>query len=413
MARSIVRRRWLYAAALLAVALVAWILIGRMRGPALPGYALSAAPLVQNVVATGRIAAASRVQVGAEISGLVLERKVMEGDRVEAGDLLVVLRADDLTAQRDEARAALRTLQTSERPDAEARLREARAELSQAEREYTRRRELGERQLVSRESVEQSGQAVVAARAAAEQARLAVATRSGGAMEAQLRERVAAAEAQLARTQIRAAVSGTVLTRAVEPGDTVAPGAVLLEIARDDPGEILLPLDEKNLALLKLGQTATCIADAFPNRPFKATVHHIAPGIDPARGTVDVRLRIDPAADFVREDMTVTATLVTGERANAVAVPNDALLDADSGSDRAQILRVRDGRVQRVSVRLGLRGLAMTEVLEGVAAGDQVLAASGIETDAMPEDGSRVRIASQVTPRVDGKTRGELPVKLD
>jgi HlyD family secretion protein len=208
-------------------------------------------------------------------------------------------------------------------------------------------------------------------------------------------------------------VSGTVLTRGVEPGDTVMPGQVLLEIARDDPGELLLPLDEKNLALLKVGQTATCLADAFPDRPFEATVHHIAPAIDPARGTVDVRLRIDPAADFVREDMTVTATLLTGTRARALAVPNDALLDANPGSDRAQVLRVREGRVQRVPVRLGLRGMAMTEVEEGLAAGDQVLAASTLDARALPRDGSRVRVVPQQAPATDRSTRGELPIRFD
>src|SRR5690606_19358814 len=115
------------------------------------------------------------------------------------------------------------------------------------------------------------------------------------------------------------------------------------------------------------------IADAFPERPFAATVHHVAPGIDPARGTVDVRLRIDPGVDFVRQDMTVTATILTGSRDHTLAVPNDALLGLGIGSDQASVLRVRDGRVQRTPVRLGLRGLAMSEVLEGLEPGDRVL----------------------------------------
>ncbi len=413
MAPRLQRRAWLLALAAVVAVVVAVVVAGRVRGPALPGYEVAAGPLVQDVVATGRAAALSRVQVGAEISGLVLERRVMEGDRVQPGDVLVVLRARDLAARRDEARAALATLRESERPDAEARLREARADLAQAERDLARRRELDERQLVAREGVEQAAQAVVAARAAAEQARLAVDALSGGAREAQARERLQAAEAELARAVIRATVPGTVLTRAVEPGDTVNPGDVLLEIAADAPGEILLPLDEKNLARIAVGQSATCIADAFPGRPFAATVHHVAPGVDPARGTVDVRLRIDPAVDFVRQDMTVTATIRTGARTDALAVPNDALLDAADGRDRATVLRVRDGRVQRVPVRLGLRGLAMSEVLDGLQPGDRVVAAGALEPDALPEDGSRVRIDGQPAPRAGESTRGELPVQLD
>lgn len=413
MAATTGRGRWFLAGAALAAALLAGWGVARLRGPELPGYEVASGPLVQNVVATGRVAALSRVQVGAEMSGLVLERRVMEGDRVAPGDVLVVLRARDLEARRDEARAALVALRGTERPDAEAGLRQARADLAQAERDLARRRELGERQLVSRESVEQAAQGVVAARAAADRARLAVDALDGGAREAQARERLAAAEADLERAVIRSTVSGTVLVRAVEPGDTVTPGQVLLEIAGDAPGEVLLALDEKNLDRLQPGQSATCIADAFPARPFAATVHHIAPGVDPARGTIDVRLRIDPAADFVRQDMTVTATILTGRSERALAVPNDALLDAGPGARRAGVLRVREGRVQRVEVRLGLRGLAMTEVLEGLEEGDRVVAAGALDPERMPAEGDRVRIVAQAAPEAGDARSGELPVQFD
>ena len=415
MAASFFRRTWFRVALALAAVLFAAWAIAALRGPALPGYDVAAGPLVQDVVATGRITVPSRVTVGAEIAGLVLERRVMEGDRVEPGDVLVVLRAEDLEARRDEARAALAALREAERPEAEAQLREARARLAQAEREHARRRDLGKDQLVSRESVEQAAQAVVAARAAAEQARVAFESLAGGAREAQLRERLQAAEAEVARAVVRATGSGLVLARHVEPGDTVKPGDPLLDIAHDAPGEILVPLDEKHLSRVQVGQSATCIADAFPDRPFAATVFHVAPGVDPARGTVDVRLRIDPKADFVRQDMTATATIHTGSRDNALGVPNDALLDAADGSDEAMVLRVRDGRVQRTQVRLGLRGLAASEVLEGLQAGDQVVAAGALDPEQLPADGERVRIEGQPLPASDtaASTRGESPLPFN
>ena len=89
------------------------------------------------------------------------------------------------------------------------------------------------------------------------------------------------------------------LTRNVEPGDLVQPGRVLLEIARAGDTELLVPVDEKNLALLSLGQKAQVIADAYPDRPFAAVVTFIAPSVDPQRGTVEVRLRVDPVPDYV------------------------------------------------------------------------------------------------------------------
>jgi HlyD family secretion protein len=206
-----------------------------------------------------------------------------------------------------------------------------------------------------------------------------------------------------------------VLARHVEPGDTVKPGDPLLDIAHDAPGEILVPLDEKHLARVQVGQSATCIAEAGPDRPIAATVFHVAPGDDPARGTVDVRLRIDPKADFVRQDMTATATIHTGSRDSALAVPNDSLLDAADGSGEATVLRVRDGRVQRTQVRLGLRGLAASEVLEGLQAGDQVVAAGALDPEQLPADGERVRIEGQPLPASDtaASTRGESPLPFN
>src|SRR5262245_6633183 len=83
----------------LAVAAAALFVLLRARGPELPGYRIESQPLVQNVVATGRVISTSRVQVGSEVTGTVLERRVKEGDRVGPDDVLLVLRADDLAAR--------------------------------------------------------------------------------------------------------------------------------------------------------------------------------------------------------------------------------------------------------------------------------------------------------------------------
>ena len=76
-------------------ALAGW----QLQGPVLPAYELSLRPLQQVVVATGRVSALSRTQIGAEITGVVLERRVQEGDVVKAGDVLVVLRSEGVCAR--------------------------------------------------------------------------------------------------------------------------------------------------------------------------------------------------------------------------------------------------------------------------------------------------------------------------
>src|SRR5690606_32752656 len=398
----------LVVAAALAVALAGWAWAS-WRGPALPGYEVQQRPLVQTVVATGRVVASSRAQVGSAITAVVAERRVQEGDRVQPGDVLAVLRADDLEAALREAEASLARLQQSTRPQAQASLREAEARLAQARRETTRRRELADRQLVARETLEQAVQAETAARAAAEQARLAArALGTGNPEEAAARARVARARAQLDQALVRAEVAGTVLVRNVEPGDLVQPGRVLFEIARTGATEVLVPVDEKNLGVLRVGQPAQCVADAYQAQPFPARIAFIAPGVDPQRGSVDIRLAVDPVPEFVRQDMTVSVNVETGRRDAALVVPNDAL-GAVAG-DRAEVWRVKDGRAGRTPVRLGLRGLTLTEVVDGLAPGDRVLADAG----AGLQDGDRVRVDLDPLPAATAAaSRNELPVSLD
>jgi HlyD family secretion protein len=153
------------------------------------------------------------------------------------------------------------------------------------------------------------------------------------------------------------------------------------------------------------------VADAYPDQSFVATVNHVAPAVDALRGTVTVRLGVDPVPAYLKQDMTISVNVETGRRPQALAVPNDALLDA--GAQQAAVLAVRSGRLVRVPVRLGLKGLAMTEVTAGLAAGDVVLA--GAAKVAGVKEGGRVRVALEALPEAgsDTASRRELPVSFD
>ncbi|WP_191112563.1 MULTISPECIES: efflux RND transporter periplasmic adaptor subunit [Acinetobacter] len=381
------------------------------QGPVVPSYTLSAMPLVQNVVATGRVATVSRAQVGSEISAVVLQRLVQEGDQVKPGDLLVVLKSDELLAQVRQAELALTELASSRRPQAAAELASAKAQLEQASREAARRRN-AEAGILSREEVEQAVEAERVARNNYETARVkATALAAGQVEEALLREQLAVAQAQLAKTKIRAAVAGTVLTRDVEPGDLVQPGQTLFTIALTGNTEIRVPLDERNLPQLALQQNATVISDAYPDQSFPARINFIAPSIDPQRGTVEVRLTVNPVPDFLRQDMTVSVNIETAKRTRALAIPNDAL--SSIKGDKAVVFMVRDGKVQRQQITLGLRGLAMSEVKTGLSEGDQVLA----DAESSLEDGTRVRLKPQQSSLQNSadmaNSKNELPVNFD
>ncbi len=400
-----------YLIIILLVLAVGFALFRWWQGPVLPSYTITSMPLVQNVVATGRVATVSRAQVGSEISGVVLQRLVQEGDQVSPGDLLVVLKSDELLAQVRQAELTLTELATSTRPQAVAALASAKAQLEQASREAVRRRN-AEAGILSAEEIEQAVEAERVARNNFETARLkAAALAPGQVEEASLRQQLAVAQAQLAKTKIRAEVVGTVLTRNVEPGDLVQPGQTLFTIALKGNTEIRVPLDERNLPQLALQQNATVITDAYPDQSFPARINFIAPSIDPQRGTVEVRLTVNPVPDFLRQDMTVSVNVETARRAQALTIPNDAL--SGIKGNKAVVLMVRNGKIQRQQVSLGLRGLAMSEVISGLGAGDQVLA----NAESFLKDGARVRLKPQdntlVNPANDTDSKNELPVKFD
>lgn len=365
--------------------LAGWYGRQQWLGPEVPGYRVELRPLVQRVVASGQVDSQSLAQVGSEITGVVRARHVREGDRVSAGDLLLELRDEDQRARVREAEAALKQLVELQRPQTQAALDEARNDLQQAVRERERRDELFGRQLVSREQREQARQAEVNARARYQRAQLAARSAAvGGSDEQILQQRLAAARSALDKTLIRAQVDGVVQVRDVEPGDLVQPGRALLQIARADSREILVPLDEKDMGPIRVGQSALVIADAYPAQVLEARVSFIAPAVDSSRGTIDIHLELLEPADFLRQGMTVSVDIRTGSREQALVLPNDALHERRGTG--AQVLRWDgDRRVQRVPVQLGLGGTALTEVVGGLGEGDVVIAEDLAE-------GRRVRV---------------------
>ena len=399
------KRQILLGSAVVVLGLLAWGGTRYLSGVQVPAYTVTQAPLVQQVVATGRVVPVSTARIGAELTGVVRLVHVDESDTVAAGQPLLELHSDELLARVREADAALQLLQQARRPQAQARLRQAQANLDQARREAERRRRLIAANAVPRETLEQAEQALASAQANAEQARLDADSLAKGATEELiLRRRLEQAQAALEKATVRSPAAGIVLRRMVEPGDLVQPGKTLLELASSIDGlEVLIPLDERNLGVLQVGQPATCIADAYPQRPFSAEVKEIAPAVDPQRGTVDVRLRVQQPPDFLRADMTVTATIHTGRRDQALIVPNDALFNQQA--NMADVWLARDGRARPVQVRLGLRGTAFTEVLDGVQSGDAVLLQAGLES------GQRVRAVQ--AQRQDTSARRETPMKLN
>jgi HlyD family secretion protein len=362
------RRPWIWAVLALAVLLLA-TLAWRTRPPAVPAVVVQATPLVQTLLFTARVAAHSRVELGATVTARVLSVAVEEGATVRPGQVLVRLESDEWRAAESQALAAERA--------AEAALAQARSVLRQAEAEQRRAQGLVAQGFVSAARIDETERALSVARAGVSAAE---AQRALSAAATQ------AARARLAQAELRAPAAGRVLQRQVEPGQIVQPGRVLLLLALDGGAELEAAVDERYLSQLRPGQVARVRADAFPQQPFEAELLRLAPQVDAQRGAVELRLRVATPPPFLREDMTLSVEVETGRRESALVLPL-AALQRDEGA-AGLVHRLAEGRIEARPVTLGLRNLKAVEVTAGLQAGDTVLVGT------TPAPGAAARAAS-------------------
>jgi HlyD family secretion protein len=138
--------------------------------------------------------------------------------------------------------------------------------------------------------------------------------------------------------------------------------------AGNDAPQLVFQADERNLANLRIGQKARVAADAYPERLLDATVTTIAPSVDPARGSVEIRLAVDAPAPFLEPDMTVSIDLTVGSRRAALTVPSEAI---HAGAP-PWLLAIERDHVVRKDLTLGIRGQGTVEVLVGIDLGAAV-----------------------------------------
>lgn len=344
------------------------------------------APLTRTVVSSGRVLPAARIELGVRAPSNVAEVLASEGDRVEAGQLLV--RLDDAEARASVAQASasvaqaavqLRRVRRVAAPLAAETLARAEIDLGAAEQELARAAGLVSAGAYTTAQLEDVQQSVALARSRRTAAQVELESAASGGDErrlalaslAQAEAALELAQARLSQTRITAPFAATVLARDVEAGDLVQPGRVLLVLAGLGPTRLVIEPDERNLAYLELGQRAVASAEAFPARRFEAVVAFIAPAVDPDRGTIEIQLEVEDPPAELRAEMTVSVEIEVASREAALVVPRTAVFDASTQSP--QLFVVEDGRVAVREVVLGIADRALVEIDGGLSEGDTVV----------------------------------------
>lgn len=394
---------WVAAALLVAFGTYAWMI----RGKPVDMVLVTQGPMVQSVVTSGRIDSVARVDITSQTTARIESILVNEGDVVQAGAVLVRLRDDEAVANLEaaqaiatEAQARLRQLDAVQLPVTIQLLKQAQAAAVHADQELARAQHLLAQGFISQSRVDEIQRQAHTARAQVLSADAqAQANRVGGTESAAAHARVAqalagvsAAAKRLDNLALRAPVAATVISRRADPGDTAQPTRVLLTLVSGSETRIQAGVDEKNLKYIRLGQSARASADAYPNQPFSATLTTIAPAVDALRGTIDLKLRVDPVPDFLRPDMTVSVEIITAQVPDALMLTTDAVRRDANGTPF--VLAARDGHAVRADVTLGLQGVGSTQILTGLNRDDRVILPT---TNALA--GERVRQANALLAR--------------
>lgn len=298
---------------------------------------------------SGVMVAEREAQLRAQVSGTVTSLRVREGERVAAGQVLVVI---DTTVLADQARSARLALTSAE------------LAFATADRNATRATQLLSAGAVAPRDMENARDLATQARAALENARAGV----------------AAAEKQLANATVRAPFAGVISQLPVSLGDVVQMGGGTPLAVVIDPRtlELEATVPATSLAEVKAGAAVEFSVPSQPGVRLRGTVARVNPAVDPATGQVRLYIRVPNDAGALVAGIYAEGRIAVEAR-RSLAIPLHAL---DSRATTPTVRRIRGGKVEEAAVTLGLRDEIgeRVEVTSGLAVGDTVLVGGAVST---------------------------------
>lgn len=315
------KRRWVWLIILL-LAVAGGILLLRLSdqkttAPRFRTETVVTGPLVVTVSATGKLQPTNQVEVGSELSGIVEQVFVDVNGQVSKGQILARLDLSKLQDAIERSRASLVA--------AEAQVLQAQATVAETGAALQRFQEvarLSDGKVPSRSEMDTAEANLKRAEANEASARASV---------SQARANLQSDQTNLDKASIRSPIDGVVLTRQVDPGQTVAASfqaPVLFTLAEDlTKMELQVDVDEADVGQVKEGQQATFSVDAWPGRRYVARISRVGYGAQEKDGVVSYLTVLDVANDdlSLRPGMTGTAEITTLTREKTLLVPNAAL----------------------------------------------------------------------------------------
>ena len=368
--------------------------------------------ITQTVSATGKINPEFQVAITPEVTGEIVTLPVKEGNHVKKGDLLVKIKADSYVAAKDRADANLQ--------GAKATLAMRKAELDKLTSDFNRVKEMHAKGLSSDAELEASKSSYLSSEAS-----YAAAEANVSQMQAALKEAVE----QLNKTTIYSPMTGTVTKMNVELGERVlgsgfSQGTDMMTVSDLGNIEASVDVDENDVVLVSVGDTADIKVDAFGDRIFKGTVTEIGnSAITEGLGTqeqvvnFDVKIKLSDPDEQLRPGMSCNAEIQTETRHNVVSVPiqsvtarNQSELSTDGDNEEENNVKeekkngfgqkklqeivfvVDKNKAKTINVETGISDDNYIEIKSGLDTTQQVVSGSYRAISRELADGSNVRI---------------------
>jgi HlyD family secretion protein len=387
---DVTRTRWAVSlvVVLVVVAFGAWRFLRRPSPPRYVTAPVTRGDVARGVTATGTVNPIVTVQVGSYVSGVITQVSCDYNTHVVKGQLCAQIdpRPYQSVVDQDQANIAA----------ARAQLEKDKTAAQYAQLTYNRNADLGKRGLVPQDTVDQS-------KTAADQARDQVQLDNTTVQQRQAA--LEAAQINLGYTKIASPVDGTVVSRNVTTGQTVAASfqtPTLFLIATDlTKMEVDTNVSESDIGNIRVGSPATFNVEAYPERQFAGTVSQVrqAPQTVQNVVTYDVVVSAANPGEALKPGMTATVRVITDARNNVLRVPDQALrytpggVAATSGAeaagpvgdgaaDNASVWVLRNGRPVRVPVSVGLDDDTNAEIVKGdLQPGDQAIVSEQARTN--------------------------------
>lgn len=357
-------RRGLIAAAVVAVLAALTFSLTRPKPIAVAVAAVDTGKVETTVANTraGSVTACRRAKLAPPLGGRIDKLLVREGDRVKAGQVLVELWNDDLSARE--------RISVEQRGTAQAHVREACQVADNARRNAERTRALRDKGFVSEERVDQAESEAKARQAGCDSARAQVQEASA---------RIGASRADTSRTVVKAPFDGIVAEVNGEVGEylTPSPPGIMtlpaIDLIDDSCLYVSAPIDEVDAAQLKVGMTGRISLDAYRGKHFTGKLRRIAPyvlALEKQARTVEVEVEFDGPDDIRHLLVGYSADIevVVDAHDNVLRIPTSALMPGNR-----VLLLTADGVLEERKIEAGLSNWEFTEVKDGLARGDRVV----------------------------------------